>query len=90
MQSFANLNPVLKHKETLQNLIKDSKSKAYKKNSEFLNRVSAKIFSQDHTKVVLKVGSYKVATSYKNLYDTASYQIFHILFFLALSFYICR
>ena len=36
-QSTANLNAVLKHKETLQNLMKDSKSKAYKKNSEFLN-----------------------------------------------------
>lgn len=27
----------MKHKKTLQNLIKDSKSKAHKKNSEFLN-----------------------------------------------------
>ena len=38
-QSPANPNVVLKHKETLQNLIKDfkSKSKFYKKNSEFLN-----------------------------------------------------
>ena len=30
-QSPANLYSVLEHKETLQNLIKDSKSKAYKK-----------------------------------------------------------
>ena len=38
-QSPANPIVVLKHKETLQNLIKDfkSKSKAQKKNSEFLN-----------------------------------------------------
>ena len=36
-QSPANLNAVLKHEETLQSLIKDSKSKVSKKNSECLN-----------------------------------------------------
>ena len=36
-QSPANLNAVVKHKETLQNLIKHSTSEACKKNSEFLN-----------------------------------------------------
>ena len=50
-QSPANLNAVLKHKETLRNLIKDSKSKTYKKNSEFRNssKDSTQFWHRYHT-----------------------------------------
>ena len=67
-QSPANLNAVVKHKETLQNLIKHSKSEACKKNSEFLNssKDSTQFWHSYH-----KVLGTKKDTVIEPLYDNA-------------------
>ena len=66
-----NLNAVLKHKETVRNLMKDSKSKVYKKNSESLNssKDSTQFWHRDHKVLGTKKDNI-IETLYDNALDT--------------------
>ena len=66
-----NLNAVLKHKETVRNLMKDSKSKVYKKNSESLNssKDSTQFWHRDNKVLGTKKDNI-IETLYDNALDT--------------------